>query len=154
MRLSKIFGFILVLTLLASPTISQAASEIAPIEIRLVAQQPGEGTTVGVAGDNRTLQVEPEALLGPSDFASVGEVEWVEGKPGFNVALTPAGAKKYERISTENVGRALAIIVNGKILMTPKILDPVRAQGFLLTLNTEPEARELAAKVRQVVAPK
>ncbi|OYR08352.1 hypothetical protein CEV33_3281 [Brucella grignonensis] len=37
--------------------------------------------------------------------------------------------------------------------MTPKILDPVRAQGFLLTSNTEIEAKELAAKVRRVVSP-
>jgi hypothetical protein len=41
--------------------------------------------------------------------------EWVEGKPGFNVALTPAGAQKYEQISAENVGRSLAIIAGGKI---------------------------------------
>ena len=83
---------------------------------------------------------------------SVGQVEWVEGKPGFNVALTSAGARKYERISTENVGRTLAIIVDGRILMTPKILDPVRAQGFLLTVNTEAEAGKLAEKVRQAVS--
>ncbi|WP_316189597.1 SecDF P1 head subdomain-containing protein [Bradyrhizobium sp. SZCCHNS1054] len=138
---------------LAGPAISQAASGFGPIEIRLVAQEPRGGPTAVVAGDDRKLEVEPETLLGPSDFVSVSQVEWVEGKPGFNVVLTPAGAEKYERISTENVGRTLAIIVDGKILMTPKILDPVRAQGFLLTLNTEPEAQALAAKVRQVVAP-
>ena len=97
------------------------------------------------------VAVAAETLLGPADFASVGEVEWVEGKPGFNVALTPAGAAKFERVSSENVGRTLAIIVDGKILMTPKILDPVRAQGFLLTVNTETEARDLAAKVGRAV---
>jgi hypothetical protein len=36
--------------------------------------------------------------------------------------------------------------------MTPKILDPVRAQGFLLTVNTEAEARQLAEKIRQAVS--
>ncbi len=74
-------------------------------------------------------------------------------KPGFNVALTPDGAKKFERISSERVGRTLAIIIDGKVVMAPKILDPVRPRGFLLTLNSEAEARELAEKVRQVVAP-
>lgn len=143
----------MLITFLAGTAVSQAGPGFDPIEIRLVAPQPKGGPTVVVAGGDRTLEVEPRTLLGPSDFVSVGEVEWVAGEPGFNVTLTPTGGKKYERISTENVGRTLAIIIDGKILMTPKILDPVQAQGFLLTLNTEPEARELAAKIRQVVAP-
>lgn len=152
MHLTRAFGIIFMLiAFLAGTAPSEATSGLDLIEIRLVAQEPGGGPALVVEGGDRTLEVEPETLLGPSDFVSVGEVEWTEGKPGFNVALTPAGAGKYEQVSTENVGRTLAIIVDGKILMTPRILDPVRAQGFLLTMNTEAEARELAAKVRQVV---
>jgi len=147
------FGIIcMTITLLAGAAVSQATSGFAPIEIRLVAQEPGRGRALPVAGSGGTIEVERETLLGPADFAGVGEVEWTEGKPGFNVALTPAGAQKYEQVSTGNVGRTLAIIVDGRIHMTPKILDPVRAQGFLLTMNTEAEARQLAATVRQAVA--
>lgn len=154
MRLTRALGIVLMLIAFVAGTApSQATSEFQPIEIRLVVQEPGGGPAVVVEGGDGTLEVEPETLLGPSDFVSVGEVEWTEGKPGFNVALTPAGAEKYEQVSTENVGRTLAILVDGKVLMTPKILDPVRAQGFLLTVNSQTEAKELAAKVRQVVAP-
>ncbi|THF60080.1 SecDF P1 head subdomain-containing protein [Ollibium composti] len=153
MRLTRVFGLVFVLmTFLAAPIIAQANSGLAPIEIRLVAQKAGSGPRLVVEGSGQTLEVEPRTLLGPADFTSVGQVEWVEGKPGFNVALTPAGAQKYERISTENVGRTLAIIADGKILMTPKILDPVQAQGFLLTVNTEAEAKQLAEKIRQAVS--
>ncbi|MGN6144230.1 MAG: SecDF P1 head subdomain-containing protein [Mesorhizobium sp.] len=153
MRLAGAFGLVFVLVMfLAGPAISQANSGFAPIEIRLVAQEAGNGPRLAVEASRQTLEVEPRTLLGPADFTSVGQVEWVEGKPGFNVALTPAGAQKYEQISAENVGRSLAIIAGGKILMTPKILDPVRAQGFLLTVNTEAEARQLAEKIRQAVS--
>lgn len=157
LHLTRVFGIVpMLIAFLAGPAVAQPPSHldstgIKPIEIRLVAQEASGGAPV--AGRDRTFELEPETLLGPSDFASVGEVEWVEGKPGFNVALTPAGAEKYERISTENVGRTLAIVVDGKIVMAPKILDPVRARGFLLTVNSEAEARALAAKVRQAVAP-
>ncbi|QDB99491.1 hypothetical protein [Mesorhizobium sp. 8] len=152
MRLTGVFGLVFLLVMfLAGPAISQANPDFAPIEIRLVAQKAGSGSRLVVEGSGQTLEVEPRTLLGPADFTSVGHVEWVEGKPGFNVALTPAGAQKYERISTENVGRTLAIIADGKILMAPKILDPVRAQGFLLTVNTEAEATQLAEKIRQAV---
>ena len=153
MRPTKTLGFVFLWVMfLAGPAISQANPEFAPIEIRLVAQKAGGGPKLAAEGSGQMLEVESKTLLGPSDFVSVGQVEWVEGKPGFNVALTPAGARKYERISGKNVGRRLAIIVGGKILMTPKIFDPVRTQGFLLTVNTEAEARTLAADVRQAIA--
>ncbi len=144
--------FVLV-ALLSATAPSFAAAGFAPIEIRLVAQGPGAGQPLAVEGSDKALEVEPETLLGPSDFASVGEVGWTEGKPGFDVALTPQGASKLERVTAGNIGRTLAIIVDGKILMAPKILDPVRAQGFLLTVNTETEARDLAVKLRRAVAP-
>lgn len=154
MRLTKAFGIIFILAaFLAGTAPSQATSGFKTIEIRLVTQELEGGTALVVEGSDRTVEVESKTLLGPPDFVSIGDVEWTEGKPGFNVALTSAGAEKYEQISTQYVGRKLAIIVDGKILMTPEILDPVRAQGFLLTLNSETEAEELAAKVRQVVAP-
>lgn len=141
---------------LATPAFSQTPSAFEPLEIRLVAQEAEGGTEIAVEGGGTPVEVEPETLLGPSDFVSVSDVEWtVEGtqkKPGFNVTLTPAGAEEYEQISTENVGRTLAFIVDGKVLMTPKILDPVRAQGFLLTVETEAEAKELATKLRDVIA--
>lgn len=154
MQLTRAFGIILMaIAFLAGTATSQATSGFDPIEIRLVAQEPGGVPAPAAEGSNRTIEVEPETLLGPSDFVSVGEVEWVEGKPGFNVALTAEGAQKYERISAENVRRTLAILVDGKILMTAKILDPVRARGFLLITNSESEAKELATGLRQVVAP-
>lgn len=152
MRPTWTLGLLLLLTaFLSAPARSQQVTDPSPIEIRLVAQQAGNGPKLAVEGSDRTLEVEAGTLLGPADFAGVGQVEWVEGKPGFTVALTPAGARKYEQVSMQNVGRTLAIIADGKIIMAPKILDPVRVQGFLLTVNSEVEARKLAAIVRQAI---
>jgi preprotein translocase subunit SecD len=87
-----------------------------------------------------------------SDQVLIGLARPHGGKPGFNVALSTEGSKKYEKVSTENVGRTLAIIVDGKVVMAPKILDPGQARGFLLTVNSEAEARKLAENVRQAVS--
>lgn len=89
------------LTLLGGAGTVAAAGEFAPVETRLVA--PHGGQTFAVAGSGATLQVEPEILLELADFKTVGEVETVDGKPGFNVGLTPAGTAKYEQIASENV---------------------------------------------------
>jgi preprotein translocase subunit SecD len=91
-------------------------------------------------------------VLGARDFKSAGDVLWVEGQPGFEVALTKAGSAKLARLSTENVGKSLAFIVGGKLLMTPTIRDPIRADGFLLTTSGgEDEARKLAALVSRAL---
>lgn len=157
MRLTRLFAAIaMLLALIAATPPTLAASELQPIEIRLVAEASAGGTVLDVAGSDTVLEVEPETLLGPPDFVSVGDVEWtVEGdrrSPGFNVMLTPAGAQTYEQISTDNVGRTLAIIVDGRIVMAAKILDPVRAEGFLLTMNSEAEAEAIADTLRQALA--
>lgn len=157
MRLTRLFAAIVVLlALFAGTAPTLASSELQPIEIRLVAEAPVGGTALDIAGSDTVLEVEQETLLGLSDFVGVGDVEWtVEGdrrSPGFNVTLTPAGAQAYEQISTDNVGRTLAIIVDGRIVMAAKILDPVRAEGFLLTMQSEAEAQSIAQMLRQALA--
>jgi preprotein translocase subunit SecD len=78
----------------------------------------------------------------------------VEGQPGFEVTLTEAGSAKLAKLSKENVGKSLAFIVGGKLLMTPTIRDPILADGFLLTTSGgEDQARELAAIVSRAVEP-
>lgn len=156
MRTVPLMAVVLLLTaLLAGPAPSHADPMFEPIEIRLVAEESQGGDAVRVDGSDDMLIVEDETLLGPSDFVSVGEVEWTaedgESKPGFNVTLSPDGARKYERISTDYVGRTLAIMVDGEVVMVPRILDPVRAEGFLLTMNSATEARTLSAVLREAI---
>ncbi|MBY5934760.1 hypothetical protein KUV51_17265 [Tateyamaria omphalii] len=158
MCLPRLFSAIAVLLVPFFETAPALAnSDFEPIEIRLVTGAPADDGALDTARSETTLDVEPETLLGPSDFVSVGNVHWtVEGdkrSPGFNVMLTPAGSLAYERISTENVGRTLAVIVDGQIVIAAKILDPVRAEGFLLTMNSEAEALSIAKMLRQVIAP-
>lgn len=157
MHLTRLFAAIaMLLAMFAGTAPRLAASELQPIEIRLVADEPAGGTVLDVAGHDTVLEVEQETLLGLSEFVDVGDVVWtVEGdkkSPGFNVTLTPAGAQTYEQISTDNVGRTLAIIVDGQIVMAARILDPVRAEGFLLTMNSEAEAEAIAQTLRQALA--
>lgn len=140
------------IALLVGAVPAQATSTFATIEVRLVPQQPSGGPTLAVAGGDRSLEVEPTVLLDPSDFAAVGEVEVTGGAPHFLVTLTLAGAQKYERITRENVGRTMAIIAGGRVIMTPRILEPVRAPGFQLSMRSETEARALAAEMRKAIA--
>jgi preprotein translocase subunit SecD len=127
-------------------------ADFGAIEIRLVAEKPdNEGPRLTLKGTHRLVEVSPVPLLAASDFVGAGEVQWIEGKPTFDVQLTGAGAEKLAKASTENVGKTLALIVDGKLLGTPKILDPIVASGFLLTVDSEASARELVGKVNKAL---
>jgi preprotein translocase subunit SecD len=127
-------------------------ADFGAVEIRLVAEKPGnEGPRLTLKGTHRLVEVNPVPLLSASDFVGAGEVRWIEGKPGFDVQLTGAGAEKLAKASTENVGKTLALIVDGKLLGTPKILDPIVASGFLLTVDSVASARELVMNVNRAL---
>jgi preprotein translocase subunit SecD len=128
-----------------------AAPAFDAIEIRLVGKG---GPELTVDGTERVVEVGATPILAAKDFRSAGDVVWVEGQPGFEVTLTEAGSAKLAKLSKENVGKNLAFIVGGKLLMTPTIRNPIFADGFLLTTSGgEDQVRELAAIVSRAVEP-
>jgi preprotein translocase subunit SecD len=66
----------------------------------------------------------------------------------IEVNLTEEGTKKFAQITKNNIGKEIAIVIDGKIIMAPKIQTPIldgRCQihgGF-----TKAEAEEIAQKI-------
>lgn len=92
-------------------------------------------------------------FLGPSPDLTERDIAWVEmqserisGRPSLLVHFTPVGADKFAVLTRQNVGRRLAIVVNGTIISTPLIRAEIRdgratIQGF----RSATEAQALAA---------
>lgn len=146
----RVLNLLFAVAMLALTSLGAAAApSFDAIEIRLIGSG---GPKLTVEGTDRIVEVDATPALSSKDFRSAGDVVWVEGQPGFEVALTKAGSAKLTKLSTENVGKSLAFIVGGKLLMTPTIRDPIVADGFLLTTSGgEKEARELAATVSRAL---
>ena len=152
MRLVQAFAALLLTAVLpAGHAFSQADPKPDVIEVRLVAEHVGDGQMMVLEGSQEAVAVGSVRVLSSADFDGVGDVDHVDGQPGFEVSLTPAGARKLKEFSTENVGRTLAIIVDGKLLMTPRIVDPIVSGGFLLTMSSDVEARDLRAKIKRAI---
>ena len=152
MRLVQTFAVVLLAAVLpAGHAFSQADPKPDVIEVRLVAKPVGGGQMMMLEGTQKAVAVGSVRVLSSADFDGVGDVDHVDGQPGFEVSLTPAGAKKLKEFSTENVGRTLAIVVDGKLLMTPRIVDPIVTDGFLLTISSDVEARDLQAKIKRAI---
>lgn len=67
------------------------------------------------------------------------------GQPQIAFELTSEGAKKFADITTENVGRLLAILLDGQLQSAPVIREPItHGRGQISGSYTDKEAVELA----------
>lgn len=67
------------------------------------------------------------------------------GKPEINFELNDKGARIFEKVTADNVGRQLAIVVDGELLSAPRINAAIPAGRALITGNfTAAAASELA----------
>lgn len=64
--------------------------------------------------------LEQALLLGAADVASA-----TPETDGIDLRLTESGTRKLAEVTRANKGRLLAIIVDGVVLMTPEIGEPI-----------------------------
>ena len=111
-----------------------------------------ELTTNGVSGKvfQETLYVQKKVLLDQSAIqsASVSTNSFV-GQPiniVIDFTLTPKGKKQFAKVTRKNVGRRLAIIIDGKVISAPVIQSEIPGGKGQISGNfTAQEASRLAA---------
>lgn len=77
------------------------------------------------------------------------EVNWdpVTGEPVVNFRLTPEGGEAFYKLTSSNVGQALAVVLDDHVKASAVIREPIRDQVRLAGF-TEPEAQNLALVLR------
>jgi len=68
--------------------------------------------------------------------------EW--NNPAVAFSLNPVGAKRFELFTSENIGKALAIVFDGKIISAPIIQDKISGSGIIHGRFTVEEAEDMA----------
>ena len=140
--------------LLQMPGVSDVASvrkvvgNVAKLEFRLLAQ-PGssEGTVAMKDKAGATVQVEDQPLMGGQDI-SVARVSFDHGV-SVSLTLTSEGARTFRKITGENVGRQLAIILDNVVYSSPNINEPISGgQASISGGFTVEEAKQLAVVLR------
>jgi preprotein translocase subunit SecD len=119
-------------------------------EMRLAEIEPGKGLTVAtVEGSNRKIYLHKEAALTNKDIASA-LVSTDEGnKPAVDVRLTPEGAQKLAKLTEQNSGKPLAIMLGGKVIFAPTIRDTISDGKAVITGNfTKEEAAKIAKGIK------
>lgn len=71
-----------------------------------------------------------------------------QGKPAVNFTLVEAGAERFGRATAANIGRQLAILLDGQALSAPIIQSKITDSGIITGLEKQSEAEDIALCLR------
>jgi preprotein translocase subunit SecD len=118
-------------------------------EVRLAGSEPDARGRNAVDPDSgRPIYLDPEVVLTNRD---VTETRVVARPGGFGVEVhfTDVGAAKLRSATSANLGRQLAIIVDGQVLAAPTVRSPVAQIGVMGDRFTREDAERLADGIRR-----
>jgi len=117
-------------------------------ELRLASYQKVEGweRVLGPEPQNAPLWVSPEIALSNRDVARAWPNRTSENKPCVGIMLNEKGALKLARLTKSHVGEFLAIILDGRVTMAPKIAAEITGGQAIINGNFTEEQTERIAK--------
>jgi len=86
-------------------------------------------------GNKKEILVEKKVVLDGGDIYSVNITEDSDKKPILGVKLSAEGSKKLAKSTKENIGRRLAVILDEKVLMAPRIKEEIPNGELVVTGN-------------------
>jgi preprotein translocase subunit SecD len=117
-------------------------------EVRLAGSDAKPGGRDAVdPGSGRTIHLDQDVVLTNRDITETRVVSLPSGF-GVEVHLTDGGAAKLRSVTADNLGRQLAIVVDGKVLTAPTVRSPIAEIGVIGGKFTREEAERLAAGIR------
>ncbi len=77
--------------------------------------------------------------------------EW--NNPAVAFTLSPDAARRFEKVTSENIGKPLAIVLDGRVQSAPTIQDRISDSGIIHGRFTIDEAEDLALVLRAGALP-
>jgi len=75
------------------------------------------------------------------------------GEPVVSFSLNPEGAEKFANLTGNNIGKPLAIILDGRLMSAPRINARIRDSGIIEGGFTQESAKDLALVLRSGALP-
>jgi preprotein translocase subunit SecD len=110
-----------------------------------VSLTPGEGTVYYL--------VRRAAAVSGRDLRNARPTIDENGRPAVGFTLTPEGARTFGRVTSENIGRQLAIIVDGRVQSAPTIESRITTDGRITGAFTQEDVTNLALILRSGALP-
>jgi preprotein translocase subunit SecD len=114
-------------------------------EVRLAEDHPIEGLTVAqVAGSGRLIYLHPEIVVSNDDIAQSWVLQDGPNRFGVAVSLVPSGAERMRQATTAHVGRPVAVLIDGSVVIAPVVRSPITDSAVISGNYTRAEADRIA----------
>ena len=135
--------------------IKNLLGKTAQLNFRLVADNEEFGADQLISENGEKLNVSKRIVMSGENL--------IDAQPNFNnqsneptvsFTLDRLGAQKFGRTTTDNVGKRLAIVLDGKIVSAPSINEPITSGSGMISGNFSfQEATDLALLLRSGALP-
>ena len=115
-------------------------------EGRLAEEAPAAGLQeVRAAGANRAIYLHREVVVSNEDVVGTRVVQG-NGPERFGVAveLNAQGAQKMQQATANHIGKPLAILIDGDVVMAPVLRSPISKSALISGDFTKSEAERIA----------
>lgn len=119
-------------------------ADVEVLESRMPRREPLGGIGAGV----QCFAVEKRRAVTSSDFSAVSVDTGAGGKPVVTFSLQPEAARRLGELTSANLGRVLAFVVDDEVMMAPVIRSRVTDRAMIEGNFTPEEAADLAIAMR------
>tara|TARA_B100001175_G_C19490508_1_gene632312 strand:+ start:232 stop:1776 length:1545 start_codon:yes stop_codon:yes gene_type:complete len=127
----------------------------AQLNFRLVSDNEEFGVEKLISESEEDLNVSKRIIMtGENLIDAQPNVNNQSNQPTVSFTLDRLGAQKFGRATTDNVGKRLAIVLDGKIISAPSINEPITSGNGMISGNFSfQEATDLALLLRSGALP-
>ena len=117
------------------------------LEFRLAEYYPGEGLReVAFECRRQKIYLYSEVLITNEDIANVQAVSSpIAGRYDVELTFTKAGAERLAKATANTKGKDLAILLNGKVIIAARLMDPLSDKALLSGFANTRDAAEKVA---------
>src|SRR3954470_3668870 len=109
---------------------------------------PGASTVGGASGDRVFYLVRTVAAVTGRDVRNARPTLDENNRPAVSFTLSAEGARKFAAVTGENIGRELAIILDGRVQSAPRIDQRIQNEARIAGSFTAEEAQNLSVILR------
>jgi preprotein translocase subunit SecD len=124
-----------------------------PVKFELILAEsvPGNGLVEATIEDEsrQKIYLHKEAVITNKDIAEARVVRSQTGASyDIEIELTDEAAERFSKVTAENIGKSLAVILDGKVLSAPVIMSQISRNGVLTGNFTREEAERIAGGIK------
>ncbi len=131
-------GFVMIVALVLtermwSPLVTSVYAAPVRFEVKLAEDEPAAGLSEAkVSGTDRSVYLYPGSIVTNSDIARAYIIQ-IDHSSQYNVGVefTPSGAEKVRAATAKHLGKSVAILLDGQVVMSAIIREPIAGAAVI-----------------------